>query len=203
MNYQVEQMRNAIRRYRDDTRRNEERLRNIWDWYKPEVAEREEATIRGEMRNERIEAENALIEAIQAATQRISSWATLDGNMLTADVRLLDVGVTPEQFAALVAKHATNYTMLDALKKYGEKQNAAAAEAARASGEVALATPFDLASIPDPTAMAETWKRLYERACGMLDAIAGVGKFSDAISRNLMLNTLDQQLERFGDELAM
>ena len=203
MNYQIDRMKDAIRTYRDQTKLKEEQLKHVWDWYKEDVAASEESRIRGEMRLQRITAENALYEAVLAASQRIHEWATIDGNMLHADIRLLDVGITPEQFQQLVARHASNWTMLNALRTWGEQKNAEAAEAARARGDVAFAAPYDLSKIPDPDTLVADWKRLYDAACGMLDAIAGVGRYSDAFSRAFMLNTLDQQLEQFGSDITM
>ena len=202
MNYNVEQMRNAIQRYRDQTKLKEQQLKNVWDWYKEDVAAEEESRIRGEMRQQRINAESALYDAVTAATRQINKWATLDGNQLTADVRLLDVGVSPEQFQDLVRKHATNWTMLNALRTWGEAKNAEAAEGAKAAGKIPAA-PYNLSTITDPGELVAEWKRLYDQACGMLDAIAGVGRYSDAFSRNFMLGTLDNQLATFGRDITM
>ena len=89
----------------------------------PDMAKYENEKLNEALKASRERAEAAIIRAGQAAENRLKEWENVSGDNLTPDIKLLEYGVTPEQFNKLTEKHQNNVTMLQALKAYADREN--------------------------------------------------------------------------------
>lgn len=166
--------------------------------YLPESMEQEEKRLRGELAKARKAAEDQLDGIYREASESARSWATLDGSKLTPDAELLKgEGVTPEQFDQLVERYQDNFTMLDALRKYGERKNDDANQAARDAGDfMAFAGKYNVRAIPAPDAKMKEWDEMRRRADYFLDVADGRGM--DQFAWSMAQSTGDAAFEAWG-----
>ena len=182
MNQYVARMKTAIADYHGKAQAAAAEIERAYSLYQREPAEREEQRIRDKLAKERKTAEAAIDAACNDALAAVKAWGTLDGSRLTDDVQLLDVGVTPKQFADLVDKYQDNYSMLNALKRYADFENK---EAAREAHGIPT-TYYDTARITTPEAKTAAWEKVYNGAYSALDAITSDDKMTRALSDTLV-----------------
>ena len=97
--------------------------------------------------------------------------------------------------------------MLQALRRYGEKQNKAAGDEIRANGgdglTAALAEPFDLRDIPTAEDKPKRWEKRQAQALDLLDAMDGSGKYGNPNdwSAAFILAAMPETMEHFGEDL--
>ena len=174
-------MRNALRGYQGRVQAARARVDEIREAYGREAADRQREREAERLKGERATAEAAIREAYSEGIYQVNQWGQLDGGRLTDDAKLLDAGlVTPAQFDAMKAKYAGNFTMLAALKKYGDRQNANAIQAARDMGDHAGAwgaIQYNVRDIPTKEGKLETGEVLRQGALKMLDMIDSSGAY--------------------------
>ena len=178
MNQHLQRMKNAIAGYHGKARAAAAEIERAYSLYQREPAEREEQRIRDRLAKERQAAQGEIDAACNAALESVKAWGTLDGSRMTDDVKLFDVGLTPEQFNGLVDKYQDNYTMLNALIRYADKENREAARNAHGIPE----TRFSTATIPTPEAKTAQWERIYNGACSMLETLEKGDPFSKSLA---------------------
>ena len=196
MNAQIEQMQQALRKYRSQAKATFERIEKVYATYKPEEARREESRLMGELHSTRMICENEIYRAHKAATDAVKQWSTLDGNQVTSDNTLLMTGmVGPEEFNKMVTKYKDNYTMLHALRNYAERMNKKIEAENRKKGEYLTAGPYRTKHIPDPKSRLENWDKYSRSARDMLDQIDGHGKYATPYMRAMANQTIDHQID--------
>lgn len=164
MNQHLQRMKTALAGYHEKATAAAAEIERAYSLYQREPAEREEQRIRDKLAKERAAAAAEIDAACNDALAGIKAWGTLDGARMTDDVKLLEVGVTPKQFADLVDKYQDNYTMLNALHRYADNANRTAAKDAHGIPE----TYYDTARIPTPEAKTARWEKVYNGARSML-----------------------------------
>ncbi len=200
MNSYISRCKNTVLDYLSKAQQTEAKISEGRSIYQPEAMEREEKRLRAELEKARKAAEDKLDAIYHEASAGAREWGQLDGAKLTADAQLLQgQGVTPDQFSQLVSKYQDNYTMLDQLRKYGEKQNAAAIKEAREAGnhDIMLG-PYEVQSIPGPDAKLKEWEDMRSRAGRFLDIADGRGMDDFALS--FARSTADRAFEAWGQD---
>lgn len=181
MSRYVDDMRNALRGYQGRVQAARARVDEIREAYGQEAADRQREREAERLKGERAKAEAAIREAYSEGIYQVNQWGQLDGGRLTDDAKLLDADlVTPAQFDAMKSKYEGNFTMLAVLKKYGDRQNANAIQAARDMGDHAGAwgvAPYNVRDIPTKEGKLETWEGLRQNALKMLDMIDSSGAY--------------------------
>lgn len=181
MSRYVDDMRNALRGYQGRVQAARARVDEMREAYGQEAADRQREREAERLKGERATAEAAIREAYSEGIYQVNQWGQLDGGRLTDDAKLLDADlVTPAQFDAMKAKYEGNFTMLAVLKKYGDRQNANAIQAARDMGDHAGAwgvAPYNVRDIPTKEGKLETWEGLRQNALKMLDMIDSSGAY--------------------------
>lgn len=202
MNKNAEIIRKALQTYNGQRQQAEARVKQIRDLYGAEAAQHEQERQDKTLKQARATAEEAIRTAHRDGRSGAEAWGSLDGSKLTDDARLLDAGlVDAEAFKGMKTRYKDNFTMLSALRKYGEKQNKAAAEEARKSGDLPLSEPFETRDIPTATSKVERWDKVKASALDTLDAIDGVGRYSDDWNKSFGRAALPERLEHFGEDL--
>lgn len=198
----VTEMQNTIKGYHQRVQEARKRVDSIRADYGDEAAQREQERQQTALQRERETAEAAIREAYSEGVYLAREWGKLAGGNLTDDAKLLDGDlVNPEQFNELKAKYSGNATMLAALKKYGDRQNAAAAQAAHDRGDHAGAWgagSYDTRDIPTVEGKLETWDKLKTGAMNMLDMADGSGRYADPYMRGFMQHMGSAAVENFG-----
>ena len=200
MNAYIQRTKDAILDYLGKAQQTGAKIEEGRKIYQPECMGREEKRLREELLKARKETEAKLDSIYQEASAGARDWAKLDGSKLTADASLLQgQGVTPEQFEELVARYQDNYTMLDALRKYGEARNQDAAKEARDSGENFPATLYNVHDIPGPDAKMKEWDDMRKQATYFLNVADGTG-FNSDFERTFAASTADKHFEAWGKD---
>lgn len=181
MNPYVQRMKTAIVGYSGKAKAAEAEIERAYSLYQREPAEREEQRIRDKLAKERRAAEAEIDAACNAALESVKTWGTLDGKKMTDDVKLLDVGVTPQQFAALVDKYQDNYTMLNALQRYADKANADAPRDAHGWPK----THYETGRIPTPESKTAEWEKVYKGAYSALESMSSNDKMTRVLCENI------------------
>ena len=189
MNQYVQRMKTAISGYHGKAKDAAAEIERAYSLYQKEPAEREAQRIREKLAKERKAAENEINAACNAALEGVKAWGRLDGSRLTDDVKLFDVGLTPEQFNGLVEKYQDNYTMLNALQRYADKANAEAAKDAHGIPE----TRFTTSMIPTPEAMTTRWEKIHNGALSMLESLESGDAFTKSFA--------ESGVEHWGDNI--
>lgn len=205
MNTNIETMKKAIKNYKDLQTAAAERVKSITDTYGQEAGKREQDRQDKQLKQARATAEKAIREAGSEGLAAAERWGRLDGSRLTDDIKLLDAGlVSAAEFEKLKSRHADNATMLEALRKYGEKQNAAAAAEARANGKkFVMETPYNVWDIPTAEGKQETWRKVQAQAIDMLDMVDGSGRYNDSWTRALGSALAPEAVEHFGEGMDL
>ena len=203
MSKYIDDMKSALVTYKTAKQNAEKRLQEIRELYGDEAGQHESERQAKQLTAARERAEAAIREAYSEGVYLAEQWGKLDGARLTDDVKLLDAGlVDAEAFEALKTRHRDNATMLLALKKYGERMNAAAAQERAKTGELPIAEPYNVRDITTGAEKVENWKRAKTQALGVLDMIDGKGAYSDPWTQALGNALGDETIEHFGEGAA-
>lgn len=200
MNKYIQQTKDAILDYLSKAQKTGAKIAEGRKIYQPDSMEQEEKRLRGELMKARKETEAKIESIYREASAGARDWGKLDGSKLTDDVYLLhDQGVTPAQFNELVDRYQDNYTMLDALRKYGEAKNQEAAKKARENGNVFPTAPYKVYDIPGPDARMKEWDDMKRQATYFLNVADGSG-FASGFERDFAKSTADKAFEAWGAE---
>ena len=203
MSKYIDDMKSALVTYKTAKQNAEKRLQEIRELYGDEAGERESERQEKQLTSARQRAEAAIREAYSEGVYLAEQWGKLDGARLTDDVKLLDAGlVDADAFETLKNRHRDNGTMMLALKKYGERMNAAAVQEAREKGDFsAMTAPYNVRDIVTGADKVENWKRAKTQALDVLDMIDGKGAYSDPWTKALGNALGGESIEHFGENL--
>lgn len=204
MNKNAETIKNALQTYKTKRDAADARIKQIRELYGEEAAQHEAERQNKAMKTARTEAESAIRAATGEGRRAAEAWGRMDGSKLTDDVKLLDNGLVDVQtFNELKGRYKDNHTMLSALRKYADKQNAAAMKEAHEKGDLPLAEPFETRDIPTPADKVKKWDNVQARAFDMMDAMDGTGKYSNPHDwgASFVKAAMPQELEHFGEDL--
>lgn len=208
MNQYAVNMKNALNEYKKATEAAKQQIKFITDTYGKEAGEAEKEIQAKKLERARAAAVDTITRAAGAGHKEAEAWGRLDGSKLTDDVRLLDAGLVDKaEFDRLKEKYSGNYTMLHALRKYGEKQNKAAGEEMRKNGDnglsAALVEPFDVRDIPTAEDKPKRWEKTQAQALDLLDAMDGSGKYKNPHDWGaaFVQAAMPETLEHFGEDL--
>lgn len=200
MNKYISDMKNAVTTYKTAKDQAQQRYNEIKQLYGDEAAEKENSRLQKNLATARSTAEAAIKEAYGEGVYAAEQWGKLDGSKLTDDIKLLDAGlVDVNEFEKLKSRHRDNATMLMALKKFGEKQNATAQQEQAKTGHLSLAEPYntrDIVTLPDKL---DNWKQAKAQALDYLDMVDGRGAYADDWSKTLGKVMIDEGLSHFGE----
>ena len=110
-------MNNTFKKSREAMAENREKLQQYY-------AQQANNEIMKKLLTAAFETQEKIEKERDAALQDLEKDAELSGAAITADVKLLDFDLSPEQFAALAKKYKNNPTMSLLLLKYAEKNGA-------------------------------------------------------------------------------
>ena len=207
MNQHAVNMTNALLDYKKLRETADARIQFIRETYGSEAGEAEKEIQANKLEKARAAAVDTITKAGEAGKKQAEAWGHMDGSKMDADdMRLLDAGLVDKaEFNRLKAKHSENYTMLQALKRYGEKQNRAETEEARKNNPdgFIMEEPFDLRDIPAADDKAKKWERTQASALDLLDCMDGVGKYKDPHDWGAAFTkaAMPETLEHFGEDL--
>lgn len=203
MNSYIQQSKDIILDYLSKAQQTDRKIEEGRKIYLPESMDQEEKRLRAELSKMRSEAERKLDGIFDQASREARSWGNLDGNKLTSDAQLLTgQGVTPEQFDELVTRYQDNYTMLDALRKYGERRNAEEAAKQHAAGDhFVMESAYNVSAIPSADSKLKVWQDMRDRAGYFLNVADGSG-FDDEFTHTLARGTADKAFEAWGADDA-
>lgn len=199
MNTYIQRTKAIIENYLEKANRTAAKIAEGRTIYQKEAMDKEETRLRGELAKARKEAEAKIQGIYEEAAAPARNWGKLDGAKLTADAELLKgEGVTPEQFTELVDRYHDNYTMLDRLRKYGEAQNATAAQKAHEKGEhFALGGPYKVSDIPGPDHKVKEYDSMVKTANHFLNCADGTG-FNSDFEKAFAQQTANKDFEAWG-----
>jgi len=207
MNKHAENMKKALLDYKKLRETADARIQYIRETYGNEAGEAEKEIQTKKLERARSEAVNTITAAGGAGRKEAEAWGHMDGSKMNSDdIKLLDAGLVDKaEFNRLKAKHADNFTMLQVLRKYGEKQNRAETEEARKNNPdgFIMEEPFDLHDIPAADDKAKRWERTQASALDLLDCMDGVGKYSNPHDWGaaFIKAAMPENLEHFGEDL--
>ena len=199
MNTYIQRTKAIIENYLEKANRTAAKIAEGRTIYQKEAMDKEETRLRGELAKARKEAEAKIQGIYEEAAAPARNWGKLDGAKLTADAELLKgEGVTPEQFTELVDRYHDNYTMLDRLRKYGEAQNATAAQKAHEKGEhFTLGGPYKVSDIPGPDHKVKEYDSMVKTANHFLNCADGTG-FNSDFEKAFAQQTANKDFEAWG-----
>lgn len=203
MNKNIETMKNTLTGYKKQREDAEARIKSITETYGKEAGERERERQEKQLAAARANAAQTIRAAGAEGLAAVRAWGQMDGSKLTDDAKLLDAGlVSVEEFNRLKGKYSSNATMLAALRKYADKQNAAAREEAQKGGDAftgAMTQPYDVKDMPTADSKRANWEKTQAHALDLLDSIDGTGKYADSWTGSFGRAALPEQLEHFGE----
>lgn len=203
MSKYIDDMKRALQTYRDTKQKIDDSIKQVIDLYGEEAGNHERERQEKRIAEARATAESAIREAYSEGVYLAEQWGKLDGARLTDDVKLLDAGlVDVDAFETLKTRHRDNATMLLALKKYGERMNAAATQERAKTGDLPLAAPYNVRDITTGADKVENWNRAKKQALDVLDMIDGKGAYSDPWTQALGNALGDETIEHFGEGAA-
>ena len=199
MNNYIPRMKDAILDYLSAAQRVQKTLAAGRAIYNADGIAAEEKRLGAELAKARADAEARIDAVYQEASAEASAWGRLDGSRLTDDVKLLEgQGVTPAQFKELVERYQDNFTMLDQLKKYGERMNETEVKAAREAGkrDEMFVGSYDVHNIPDASVKMGEAAYMRRMAGHFLDVADGRGV--DEFTWNFARSTADSLFKTWG-----
>ena len=189
MNEHLTTMRKAIQDYQAALDKAREKIAFHEKYYTPEMAAKEINKIRDGMEKDKAQAEAKIRQAQDAGKAKVRAWGKLDGDKITSDAKLLDYGVTPEQFSELVNRYESNGTMLTLLKNYADKKN---------SGRGKEDPYYDATMIPSVQEREHAYDAFAHAAMGLVDNLSKEDAFGQGAGSPMMR----EAVERFGEETA-
>lgn len=204
MNQNAENIKKALKAYKEKRDAADARIQQIRENYGEEAAQREADRQNKSLKAARAEVESTIRAATGEGRRAAEAWGRMDGSKLTDDIKLLDAGlVDVATFNELKGRYKDNATMLSALRKYADKQNAAAAKEASEKGDLPLAEPYETRDIPTAEGKAKSWDNAQRGAFDMLDAMDGSGKYGNPQDWGaaFVKAALPDTLEHFGEDL--
>ena len=196
MNTYIQRTKDLILDYLGKAQQTDAKIEEGHKIYNEEAMKREETRLRNELATARKDIEAKIDGVYREASATAKEWGKLDGSKLTADAQLLNgQGVSPEQFDELVTRYQDNYTMLDALRKYGEARN----KDARESGHDPLVGPYNVWNIPGPDAKAKEWDNMRKRASYFLNVADGMG-FGSKYEHIFATSTAQREFDAWGED---
>ena len=204
MNKNAETIKNALKNYKAKRDAADERIKQIRETYGEEAAQHEAERQAKALQTARAEVESTIRAATGEGRKAAEAWGKMDGSKLTDDIKLLDAGLVDVQtFNDLKGRYKDNSTMLAALKKYADKQNAAAMKEAHEKGDLPLAEPYETRDIPTAEGKAKGWDKAQTGALDLLDCMDGAGKYKNPHDWGaaFVKAALPETLEHFGDDL--
>ena len=192
MNKNIEDMRTALKTYKNAKQGMDKRLEDIQARYGDEALKREHERLISGLKTAKETAKNTIENAYLAGMVAVDEWAKLDGGKLTDDAKLLDAGlVDPENFDRLVDRYQDNATMLYALRYYGMRQNAAAMD--QGSDQ-----RYNVDRIVTASGRKDNWNKAKKTALDLLDAVDGTGRYEDSWNKAIGEAMSDQAIDSFG-----
>lgn len=187
MNEHLNTMKSALISYKkavDDANANMARNKR---YFQPDKLDEANQPILDKLEKARKQAEATIRKAQEDGRAKVRAWGKLDGDKITSDAKLLDYGVTPEQFGELVTRYEGNGTMLTLLKNYADKKNA----------DKGKGGPYyDATMIPSVQDREHAYDTFASSALDLLSSLSAKdGPFAGANSP--MMQTA---VERFGEE---
>lgn len=199
MNGYIESIKGAIYTYKQRRDNATERIKETAEVYGKEAGDREKEIQSKKLAPYRAEAEEAIREAYRRGVSGVNDWAKLDGAKLTDDAKLLDADlVSKEDFEALKAKYAGNYTMLQALRRYGDRHNEMERQENQKNGWLALGEAYKTKDIPTAEEKLHNWDLAQKQALHLLDVADMDGDQGDW-GKAFEIAAFPQQLEHFGE----
>lgn len=196
----VQNMKTAITGYRDKFQASEQRIKEMGKVYGDEAMNREMEIQAQKMDQERRAAEYAIREAYSQGEASIKRWGMLDGSRITDDHKLIQADLlSPDQFRGMVEKYHDNYTMLSALRQYGERKNQEAAAEGHKRGNFLATAGYSTESVPTLESRQKALQRLQKSAMNMLDAIDHKGQYADSWERAFGDAFASEAIDHFGE----
>ena len=174
-------IRNALKTYKTTVDNARTRLEQVKRDFGDEAESRERERLENQIKNARNQAEAVIRDSHREAVEHTMKWGQLDGSKLTDDAKLLTAGlVDPAEFDRLKVKYHDNATMLTALKKYGDQENAKSLEKAHKDGQSFVPVSYDVHDISTADDRVVNWNKFQKSAVDRLDMIDGSGQYRDS-----------------------
>ena len=200
MNKHAENIKNAVNEYKKVTEAAKQKIDYITTTYGPTAGEAEREMQLEKLKKAKTAATDTIMKAGDAGYREVEAWERMDGSKLnTDDMRLLDAGLIDHgEFNRLKVKYRDNSTMCAVLKKFADKQNAAAIK----DGGLPA---FETRDIPTAEGKRKQWKNAQAQALDMLDAMDGTGKYENVedgdFGTAFSLGIMEEQMKIFGENL--
>lgn len=199
MNTRIERIKGALYTYKQQRDIAEDRVQTIISDYGTEAGERERERQEKKLASYRADAERVINEECSFGIGEAERWGKLDGSKLTDDAKLLEADLADtETFERLKAKYADNATMLQALKRYGERKNEEDRREKAAAGTFSMTEKYRVIDIPTVKDKVHNWEIVKQRANSMLNVMDKAGKVQDW-TMDFAAAALPKQLESFGE----
>lgn len=198
-------IRSALKGYKEKVNQAKSRIDQVKRDFGDEAEARERERLEAGLKSAREQAESAIRQAHKEAVEFTMKWGQLDGSKLTDDVKLLENGlVDPAEFDRLKGKYHDNATMLTALKKYGDQENAKALEQAHKNGESFAPVKYNVHDISTADDRIVNWNKLQKSAVDRLDMIDGSGAYRDSWNQ-AFAKAFDAEsgIDSFGDGIDL
>lgn len=177
MNKHLAIMKDAIGSYAKAQKTAEEKRVKVNDTYLPDVAARELAIIQVDLAAKRKEALQQIENAYSNAKTEVEDWGKLDGNKINdADLKLLQLDLSPEEFSEVCARNRSNGTMCSILMKHANEHNAALRE--KHKGELFPFGIYDTEAIPSVQSKAAKWDAIYKGATNMINSLGSADPYT-------------------------
>ena len=174
-------IRSALKEYKSKVDQAKSRIDQVKQEFGDEAEARERERLEAGLKSAREKAEAVIRDSHREAVENTMKWGQLDGSKLTDDVKLLENGlVDPAEFDRLKGKYHDNATMLKALKKYGDQENAKALEEAHKNGESFASVKYNVHDISTADDRIVNWNKFQKSAVDRLDMIDGSGAYRDS-----------------------
>lgn len=189
----ISKMAQAVKGYYSAAKQTAEQVEKNNSRYRADIAEGENQKARQQLQQAKWEAEAAVREAMEAGRADAEKWGDLRGSDLTDDAKLLQMDISPAQFASLVERHRSNGTMSALLLQYGQRRNDEAAK----NGAVGLGQ-YDVSSITTVEKKAGVYDRFAMSALDLISRVDQVDTFGGGIDSPM----LQTSIESFGEPSA-
>lgn len=187
MNEQLNTMRKALLNYKKAVDEANENMALNKKYFQQDKLEEANKPIKDKLEKARKQAEATIRKAQEDGRAKVRAWGKLDGDKITSDAKLLDYGVTPEQFGELVTRYEGNGTMLTLLKTYADKKNA----------DKGKGGPYyDATMIPSVQEREHAYDTFASSALDLLSSLAGKDGFFTGANSPMTQTAV----EKFGEE---